>query len=460
MTSSKQLKESDKKKWLRIFWEEPHKLGHAIGFTKLIKDHSEWIKYIWAKEGPERGLQAHRNSYKTTGCTVLGPIWYLLYNPQDTILLLREEMGNAISTVMEITDKYKNINLQTIYHELYGIYPFTLKRENQKSIILPTKIDVGREGNIDAAGIKTSLTGRHYTRIHTDDFITLKDRVSKAKRESGASLLRELRNVEDLEFGQLTHTGTPWHKDDPWKLIPNVKKFPLGKVNIPFIMDNLEEAKNRFRSGTTASLYAANYELKHIADEGALFTNSQWIEDMIADYQPVGQLDCAYKGDNLTALTLIQERDITVKGQLLKNQFVTTGFVWPGNIMDMFPRLQSIFNRLKMGTLHLEDNADKGFAAKDIREFHFNVREYHESMNKHVKITTYLPKYWHKIWFTPETMPEYVDLILDYQEGQEPDDPPDSCASLIREVFDTTDVVDEEFAINDTSYINDDGRGD
>lgn len=454
-----QSQSSNKNKWLKIFYEYPHKLGHAIGFTKLIQDHSDWIKYIWAKDGPERGLQAHRNSYKTTSCTVLGPIWYLLYNPQDTILLLREEMGNAIATVQEITDKYNNLNLQTIYYELYGIYPFVLKRENQKSIILPTKIDIGREGNIDAAGIKTSLTGRHYTRIHTDDMITRKDRVSKAKRQETSAALQELRNVQDLEVGQLTHTGTPWHKDDSWKLIPNVQKFPLGAVNIPFIMKDLGAAKEHFRKGMTASLYAANYELKHIANEDAIFTDSKWLTNIPPNYEPVGHIDAGYKGDDLVAMSLMQEMDIVVDGKAYQNQIVATGYCWDENIMNIFKKIESILQRKLVGSVYLEENADKGFSAKEIREFHNCVVEYHESMNKHVKITTYLLKNWYRIWWTPDTMPEFVDLILDYQEGQEPDDPPDSAASLLREVFEGTELIEDDYGSSDVDYINDDGRG-
>lgn len=454
--------QSNKSKWLKTFYERPEKLGHAIGFDKLVTDHGQWVRYLWEnKTDEERGIQGHRNSYKTTSCVVLGCIWKLLFCPQYTILLVREEIGNAISTVMEITDKYNNnLNLQTIYHEIYGIYPFVLKRENQKSIVLPTKTDVGREGNIDAGGLMTSYTGRHYDWIHTDDIITQKDRVSQAKRDLTKRTLSELRNVKQLETGMLSHTGTPWHKSDEWKDIPNVLKFPIGKVNIPFIMKDLDKAKNHFRRGKSASLYAANYELKHIADEDSLFTDSKWLDIMPKNYEPIGHIDAAYKGKDLNAMTLIQEMDVTYKGKLYENQLVVTGFCWEGNIMDLFPKIKSIINRLLVGTVHIESNADKGFSAKEIREFHPTVSEYHESTNKHVKIVTHLNKHWHRIWFTPETMPEYVDQIMDYQEGQEPDDCPDGLSSILRNVFDDTEIVDDEFAISDTSYINDDGRDD
>jgi hypothetical protein len=63
------------------------------------------------------------------------------------------------------------------------------------------------------------------------------------------------------------------------------------------------------------------------------------------------------------------------------------------------------------------------------------VREYAETENKHIKICTHLYEHWNKVTWSPDTDPEYMNQILDYSEGEEPDDAPDSAASLIREAF-------------------------
>ena len=57
---------------------------------------------------------------------------------------------------------------------------------------------------------------------------------------------------------------------------------------------------------------------------------------------------------------------------------------------------------------------------------------YHESMNKHIKITTYLLKIWDDIVFVDGTDEEYINQICDYNEQAEHDDAPDSAASLAR----------------------------
>ena len=60
------------------------------------------------------------------------------------------------------------------------------------------------------------------------------------------------------------------------------------------------------------------------------------------------------------------------------------------------------------------------------------MKPYHESMNKYVKISTYLRESWKDIVFIKETDPEYINQILDYTENAEHDDAPDSIASLLR----------------------------
>ena len=56
-------------------------------------------------------------------------------------------------------------------------------------------------------------------------------------------------------------------------------------------------------------------------------------------------------------------------------------------------------------------------------------------MNKDIKIISYLKKYWGKIVWDQETMPEYLLQIQDYRPGQDPRDCADSAASLLRQAF-------------------------
>jgi hypothetical protein len=81
--------------------------------------------------------------------------------------------------------------------------------------------------------------------------------------------------------------------------------------------------------------------------------------------------------------------------------------------------------------LYNEKNADKGYLAKKISK---PVNTYHESMNKYIKISTYLRNRWSDIIFISGTSKEYINQILDYNENADHDDAPDSLASLVRQI--------------------------
>jgi hypothetical protein len=63
------------------------------------------------------------------------------------------------------------------------------------------------------------------------------------------------------------------------------------------------------------------------------------------------------------------------------------------------------------------------------------VKGYAERMNKHLKISVHLYNVWPYLEWDPDTDEEYMLQAMDYREGSEPDDAPDSAASLFREGF-------------------------
>ena len=89
-------------------------------------------------------------------------------------------------------------------------------------------------------------------------------------------------------------------------------------------------------------------------------------------------------------------------------------------------------NRLKCAPIRCERNGDKGFLVKEFMKRHHYALGYDEHMNKFIKISTYLKKWWPNIVFLEGTDPEYIDQILDYTEHAEHDDAPDSAACVCR----------------------------
>ena len=71
-----------------------------------------------------------------------------------------------------------------------------------------------------------------------------------------------------------------------------------------------------------------------------------------------------------------------------------------------------------------------------------------ESQNKHMRITHFLsPEKWKNIDFANDCDNRYLEHILEYVEGYEPDDCIDSLAGLVRCFIPTKSVREENHSI-------------
>ena len=95
--------------------------------------------------------------------------------------------------------------------------------------------------------------------------------------------------------------------------------------------------------------------------------------------------------------------------------------------------------------LYNEDNADKGMVAKELRKQGMKVISYHESMNKYLKIVTYLKAVWNDIIFVDSTDKRFIEQICEYSENAEHDDAPDSLASLARVCYNKAGNVNNNY---------------
>ena len=411
---------------------QPHLLGHYLGYNKLLPIHSDWIKYIWL-DGADCVLQAHRNSYKTTSVIVVGCIWYLLFRPNATILILRKNDDKASEVIEAIAKHYKNGSMNVLIKQVLD-FDFELKTYNKSKLMYPLRTTVSNEYSIEAYGIGSDITGSHYDRIIADDIITQKDRNSRAERERTKEYVRELINIKKVE-GKRAFTGTPWHRDDAFNILPPADKYPLGAIDIPELTkDKIKEIRN----STTTSLFAANYFLKHIASEGRVFpdpTFEKWNKDL----EPIAYLDPAYSGTHYTSLSMgVKEGEI----------IHIMGWIWRRDVTELYKVIKDLLNAYKCGTLYIESNADKGLSVKDMKKIYPSVQGRYEKENKHNKIISYVKKNFDRLRFAEDCQEDYVGQIVDYEEGQEPDDAPDSLAGLLREMdLSTVDINENSYSI-------------
>ena len=407
---------------LQLIAHKPHVLGHIVGKTKLTMLHSDWIKYIWPTK-VSRSLQAHRGSYKTTAIAEVGAIVWMLFHPDDRIAIVRKTFSAAAEVVQTIGIMMRMPEVQMLFKIAHGFYPKAVV-DREGKLLFNFKSTVTPEGSVTAHGLDYGLTGKHYDRILLDDFVTLKDRISKAEREKSKEVLREvMTNI--IDPGQpVCYIGTPWHKADGWELCPEPIKFDVVRAGLLSPVEIEQKRKT-----TTPVLYAANYLLEHQADDQALFRDPTYARWDLMVKNNVGQLDAAFDGDHFNAFTIM--------GKKPDGRIQAIGKTNAGNIKDWLDKVAEIHKKYRCTLVHNETNPDKGFTADALEKRGVRTKTYQEKQNKHLKISTHLYQHWNNIDWDPDTDDEYMEQILDYREGQEPDDAPDSAASLLRESFST-----------------------
>lgn len=418
------------KSYLELIKNNPVEIARKIGYTKLTDIHNHWLKkFIFEKE--DYLLLAHRGSYKTT-CLIVAIAILMVVDPNTNIIVLRKTDNDIKEIIQGVNKALESVVLQDIAFCLWGK---ELQKTSTQSQINTNLVSFDRGvDQLLGLGIGGSLTGKHAGRIFTDDIVNTNDRISQAERNRTKLVYQELQNVKN-RGGRIGNTGTPWHKEDAFMLMPKPEIcdcYSSGLIS--------KERLQEIRKSMTPSLFSANYELKHIADENALFTTPKYTNDVEKIKNGVCHIDAGYDGEDYTAFTIIK-RDGDVG--------YAFGKIWRKHIDKCLEEIFLIRENLMAGRIYLETNADKGYlgrymnevakemyASKKIQSPVVSVCNYHEKMNKDIKIKTHLYKNWHSLYWIEDTDPQYISQILDYTEDAEHDDAPDSAASLCRVLFD------------------------
>lgn len=402
---------SEAVKFLR---DKPYKVGILLGFTKLTKLHNDWMKCM-LKSKTDKTLQAHRGSYKTTCVSIVLAILMVLL-PNKRILFMRKTDSDVKEIIKQVQNILLDPHFQVFVMAIYGVQlKLTVASATEVSTNLTT--DVKGTPQLVGMGIGSSLTGKHFDIIFTDDIVNVQDRISKAERDHTKIIYQELQNIKN-RGGRIFNTGTPWHKEDCFILMPDPEKYDCYQTGLI-----AKEELASIRKGMLSSLFAANYELRHIASEDVIFFDPVTGADPSLVEQGDCHIDAAYGGDDWTAFSMCRKAGGT---------YYVLGKCWHKHIDNCEAEIIRLRKKFNGGKIYLENNGDKGYLAKQMRAKGERVVSYHEDMNKFLKITSYLKGVWDNVVFVEGTDPEYINQICDYNEDAEHDDCPDSLASLVR----------------------------
>ena len=408
---------SDIAEIIEYYVEHPEELGRQVGFKDLTPLHGEWIREMINGEG-DYTLQAHRGSYKSS-CLAVAIAMLMILQPKRNIIFLRK----TDSDVAEMLGMVGKILRQQIMGDIVSRYwhkPLMLLGESASH--LSTNLWQSPMGapQLLGLGIRSSITGKHSYYVITDDICNKDDRESRAERERTKKQYDELQNIRN-KGGRIINLGTPWHKDDVFTKMPNIHQYDCYQTGLI-----TKEQLDQLRQSMAPSLFAANYELKHIASSELIFeTPPRFTDDPMNLRDGVAHVDAAYGGSDYTAFTcgkLDRDNDI----------LYLYGKLWHKAVDKVMDPIIEEAQRLMCEPIKCEKNGDKGFLIRELFERGAYASGYVESQNKFVKICTYLKKWWPRIVFLEGTDPEYIDQILDYTENAEHDDAPDSAACICR----------------------------
>jgi len=414
---------------VRFLTRHPERFGQMVGFTKLTDLHGKWMRRMLDIEGPDMTLQGHRGSYKTTCLSIVLALILVLLPNKRTLFARKTD-----DDVKEIIEQVRKIMASPkVAYFVQVIYGVSLKLTTDNAMEISTNLTTDARGasQLVGMGIGGSITGRHFDFIFTDDIVNLKDRKSKAERERTKSIYQELINIRN-PGGRIINTGTPWHKEDAFEIMPEAERYDCYSTGL-LSKEEIED----LRRSMAPSLFAANYELVHIAAEEALFkdpprfiTQTQAEEILGKDAKPedllrdgIAHIDAAYGGEDYTAFTC---------GKRMGDRMFMYGRMWPKHVDTVLDFCVSETERLMCGPVWCEKNADKGYLAREIVSRGLPAMPYTEKENKYVKISTFLRKWWTNIEWLEGTDTAYINQILSYTEDAEHDDAPDSAACVCR----------------------------
>ena len=349
--------------------------------------------------------------------------------PDQTMIFVRKTDDD----VKEVVEKVKSLLQTPVFKEMVRVFYNTqLEFKKATAFEIDTNLhkELGGGSQLLAIGLKGSITGKHADGIIVDDICNTRDRESRSERELTKRVWFELNSNIKNPNGWVISTGTTWHPDDVFSVMPPAEIYTcydtglLTDEQIQVIKDNMPPA-----------LFAANYELRFVASDDCMFTTPNMVDekdyydeenkvtylDMIS--HGLCHVDAGYGGGDYTAFTIMKKIPD-------KEDYLVIGKCWRRHVNDCIAEIESLIKKYKCGTLYLENNGDKGYLAREFKYRGIRVASYHERLNKHTKICTYAYRSWKKLKWLKQTDENYIGQVLDYTEMAEHDDCIDSLASL------------------------------
>jgi len=185
----------------------------VLNYNKLGEMHKEWCKEATLSDKRKLFLKP-RGTYKSTIYTVAYPIYKLLHNPNERILIVNATSENAEAFLREITSHFVR---NERFISLFG-HKIDPRAAKISSITFLNRTTYHKEPTISTIGVLGNLVSAHYSTIICDDLCNQQDRESPSIRERKKKWFQDLLSILD-PGGELIVVGTRWHFKDLYNYI-------------------------------------------------------------------------------------------------------------------------------------------------------------------------------------------------------------------------------------------------
>ena len=379
--------------------------GYPAPFPKQLE-----MREFGIEQDVPRLLLGSRGYGKTDYVVVLG-VAYELYldsfegrQPSSTTLLVTKSKDRNAAILDEI---YKAATANGVHFD------------KRNSASLRVKGLLGKDHSVSALTMgSSSVRGRHPKRIIMDDPVTPED-TSPATRKRVTKLYNELNKL----CPNILILGQPVHKLDLYQTLrPLLMKMEVPYGSITELDIDLEAQR---LAGVSEESIQASYFLKVMSENPSPFENVKLIDEFVAQRgTAVAFLDPSFEGGDLSALTIgaAYFDGIAIKGRAWKRAWQHCA----QEIMDELVRCG--VKRFCIETNNLGDTPVDLF--RSLAPDGMGVVGRKSVTSKHARIMNAgaFADYLH---LAKNSDGPYLDAVRGYEYGAEPDDPPDSLASLL-----------------------------
>lgn len=184
--------------------------------------HGDMIEAL-ESETPRKLIVMPRGTLKSSIACVAYPIWLLIKDPNERILIDSELFTNSKNFLREIRLHLESPSLTSVFGE------FKTNTWNESEIIISQRTHPYKEASISVGGVETTKVGQHYSTIIGDDYNSNQNSRTPEGRRKVIDHYRYNQSILEPD-GKYVIIGTRYAEDDVIGFILKNEIQPEGET--------------------------------------------------------------------------------------------------------------------------------------------------------------------------------------------------------------------------------------